>query len=222
MVVISIFQCLPYATVFVRCFLSTSSLILTMSLWECFPCFTNEEMVVQGGYVTLHSKILLASNQTWIWTNVFFLWRALHGFWVKSYFGIIRNGMEWRMLLLAMKPQVSLAFQAVFLKSVLEKQKAAEGRASHLHLKIRKKAIPWTLRNILGPAVFPRSPLLPSGAWALYTLLSLLPSLMLHIPKQAPLKPLVYIFSCLLVVIFFSMPAKRIGTYWVWTHFLPL
>lgn len=99
MVVIAIFQCLPYATVFVRCFLSTSSLNLTVSLWERFPCFTNEEMVVQGGYATLHSKILLASNQTWIWTNVFFLWRALHGFWdlwVRSYFGVIRNGMERR------------------------------------------------------------------------------------------------------------------------------
>lgn len=67
-------------------------------------------------------------------------------------------------LLLAMKPQVSLAFQAVFLKSVLAKQKAAEGKASRLHLKILKKAIPCTLRNVLGPAVFPPSPLLPSGA----------------------------------------------------------
>lgn len=171
MVVIAIFQCLPYATVFVRCFFSSSSLNLTMSLWERFPCFTNEEMVVQGGYATLHSKTLLASNQTWIWTNVFFLWRALHGFWdlwVRSYFGVTRNGMErsyswpWSLRFLWL-------FRLCSWNMFLQIRKQQRGRL----LKILKKAIPCTLRNILGPAVFPPSPLLPSGAWALYTPLSL-------------------------------------------------
>lgn len=50
---------------------------------------------------------------------------------------------------------------------------STEGKASRLLLKILKKAIPCTLRNILRPAVFPQSPLLPSGDWALCTFLSL-------------------------------------------------
>lgn len=72
--------------------------------------------------------------------------------------------MEWRILISALKPQVSLNFQPVFLKSTLEEQKEAERKASHLHLKILKNAIPCTLRNVLGPAL-----LLPSGPWSLCT-----------------------------------------------------
>lgn len=43
------------------------------------------------------------------------------------------------MLSFAMKPQVSLGFQPVFMKSALETQKEAERKASYLHLKILKR-----------------------------------------------------------------------------------
>lgn len=51
-VVISVFECLPYVTVFVRCFPSTSSPVITITLGECLPHFTNEENRAQGGYIT--------------------------------------------------------------------------------------------------------------------------------------------------------------------------
>lgn len=37
------FECLPYVTVFVRCFPSTSSPVITITLGGCLPHFTNEE-----------------------------------------------------------------------------------------------------------------------------------------------------------------------------------
>lgn len=55
MVVISVFQCMPYATVFVRCVCVCVCLIYIVPnahnvLWECLPCFTNEEAEAQGRY----------------------------------------------------------------------------------------------------------------------------------------------------------------------------
>lgn len=51
-VVMSVFECLPYVTVFVRCFPSTSSPVITITLGGCLPHFTNEENRAQGGYIT--------------------------------------------------------------------------------------------------------------------------------------------------------------------------
>lgn len=102
MVVLAVFQCLLYATVLVTCFLSTLPLTVSVTLREGFPSFTYEETVDQGGGVTCPRTYLVSQ------TNLDLNWcsyssKGFWHLWIRSYFNITRNRMEWRILLLAMK-----------------------------------------------------------------------------------------------------------------------